>query len=348
MNKKLFVSLLAAVLTIAMAGCSYDDDIVIGNSLKVAPEKSFRLLCFGNSFTEDAMGYVPMILKQLAPDVDVTIGIAYIGGCPLQQHLANFRGETIADGDKVYSPQRYVYYKSENGSPWVTQRNKDAAAILADREWDMVTFQQNGEQAHYEWSEAIWPYICELEKLTNEKADRASLGWILIHGAYGASDDGFEYYWQGAADNARKTADALGCTVFPYGTAVQNLRLNGLKSLGDGSVNNLTVDNAHLQEGIGCYCAALTNALTILQLAGVEDVDIMDDFTEINEAAVRYMNVPGRNLGSGVIGMTPENRYLAKLAALAAIYDPYNLTDLSTVGYAPASCRNAASETIPQ
>lgn len=326
-----------AMLTAAMVSCSDDNDIAMDNPAAVVPKKSLRLLCFGNSFTEDAISYVPMIVKQLAPDIDVTIGIAYIGGCSLQQHLANLRGKVYTDGEKVYLPQRYEYYKSENGAPWVMLRNKDADAILADNEWDVVTFQQNGAQAHCEWEQAIWPYISELVKLIDEKKNGIRFGWILIHGAYGASDAGFEYYWRGAANNAQMTADALDCIVFPYGTAVQNLRLSGLKSLGDGSAKNLTVDNGHLQEGIGCYCAALTNALTILRLAGVDDVDIMDDFTEIDEATIRYMNIPGRHLGSGVIGMTPENRYLAKLAALAAISSPYNLTDLSG-----ESCRKFA------
>lgn len=329
MNKKLLFMFFVAMLTAAMVSCSDDNDIAMDNPAAVAPKKSLRLLCFGNSFTEDAISYVPMIVKQLAPDIDVTIGIAYIGGCSLQQHLANLRGKVYTDGEKVYLPQRYEYYKSENCAPWVMLRNKDADAILADNEWDVVTFQQNGAQAHCEWAQAICPYISELVKLIDEKKNGIRLGWILIHGAYGASDAGFEYYWSGVANNARKTAEVLDCVVFPYGTAVQNLRLSGLKSLGDGSVKNLTVDNGHLQEGIGCYCAALTNALTILQLAGVDDVDIMDDLTEIDEATIRYMNIPGPHLGSGVIGMTPENRYLAKLAAVAAISDPYNLTDLS-------------------
>lgn len=337
MKKKLFITLVVAILTVAMVSCSDDNDIVIEKSIGTMSKKSFRLLCFGNSFTEDAMGYVPMILKQLAPDVDVTIGIAYIGGCSLQQHLANFRGAAYVDGENVYMPQMYDYYKSESGDSWVTQHNKDIDSILADKEWDVVTFQQNGSQAHLEWSEVIEPYISELVELAYEKKNGIRFGWILIHGAYGASDAGFEYYWRGAANNAQMTADALDCIVFPYGTAVQNLRLSGLKSLGDGSAKNLTVDNGHLQEGVGCYCAALTNALTILRLAGVKDVDAMIDFTEINEATIKYMNVPGRHLGSGVIGMTPENRYIAKLAALAAISSPYNLTDISG-----ESCRKFA------
>ncbi|MDE6317586.1 MAG: DUF4886 domain-containing protein [Muribaculaceae bacterium] len=332
MNKKLFITLFVAILSLAVVSCSEDDDdfpdndIIIDNSTNGVPGRSFKVLCFGNSFTEDAMGYVPMILNSLAPDVDVTIGVAYIGGCSLQQHLANFRGENVTDEGKVYKPQRYIYHKSVNGSRWSSYRTKDAYAILDDMDWDVVTFQQNGSQAHREWSQVIWPHLSELVKIVEDRKNGVTFGWILIHGAYGASDAGFEMYWRGAADNALKTAETIDCVVFPYGTAVQNLRLTQAKELGDGSAHNLTVDNGHLQEGIGCYCAALTNAITILHLAGVDDVDIMEDNTVIDAASIYSMNVPGQHFGSGVIGMTPENIYAAKQAALAAISDPYNLT----------------------
>lgn len=315
-------------MAIAMIGCTQEDELVVDNQINTLQKRTFKVLCLGNSFTDGSMGYVPMILKNVAPDVNVTIGIAYIGGCSLQQHLANFREAPFDDGKKEYAPQSYEYRKSGNGAPWVIKRNVRLDAILADDEWDMVTFQQNGAQAYHEWSEVVYPYMSELLKMTEERLPGAKIGWILIHGAYCSSDAAFERNWRIAADNALKTAEAFNCVVFPYGTAVQNLRTTELKELGDGEAHNLNVDDGHLQEGIGCYCAALTNALTILELAGIEDeVDIMEDDTEISGATIKHWNVPGSHIGSGVIGMTEGNRYLAKQAALAAITNPYELWD---------------------
>ncbi|MDE6317212.1 MAG: DUF4886 domain-containing protein [Muribaculaceae bacterium] len=296
-----------------------------------AMKKTLNLLCFGNSFTEDSMGYVPMILKRIAPEVEVTIGIAYLGGCSLQQHLANFRGRALTDAGTEYTPKRYTYYLNQQGMPWATQYDKSLDDILADKEWDVVTFQQNGSQSYLEWTDVIWPFISELVKLLAEKVTKpVKCGWLLTHGAYGASDAGFEKYWRGTADNAEKTENALGCIVFPYGTAVQNMRRTDLRTLGDGSAHNLTIDNGHLQEGIGCYGAALANAMKILQLVGVDKTGILGDTTDITEASITAMNVPGRHLGTGIIGMTPENRIIAQRAAVAAIRNPYCLTDIST------------------
>ncbi|MBD5258477.1 MAG: DUF4886 domain-containing protein [Barnesiella sp.] len=296
-----------------------------------AMKKTLNLLCFGNSFTEDSMGYVPMILKRIAPEVEVTIGIAYLGGCSLQQHLANFCGRALTDAGTEYTPKRYTYYLNQQGTPWATQYDKSLDDILADKEWDVVTFQQNGSQSYLEWTDVIWPFISELVKLLAEKVTKpVKCGWLLTHGAYGASDAGFEKYWRGTADNAEKTENALGCIVFPYGTAVQNMRRTELRTLGDGSAHNLTIDNGHLQEGIGCYGAALANAMKILQLVGVDKTGILGDTTDITEASITAMNVPGRHLGTGIIGMTPENRIIAQRAAVAAIRNPYCLTDIST------------------
>lgn len=335
MNRKLFIALFAAIISLVTVGCSVTDDEIlddvtdINNPTNALPVRSFNVLCYGNSFTEDAMGYVPMILNSIAPDVKVTIGVAYLGGCSLQQHLANFRGETVVDGEKEYKPQRYIYYKSVNGGPWTAHRNKDADAVFNDMDWDVVTFQQNGSMSFRDWSQVIWPHLSELTEIVKARKSDVTLGWILIHGAYGASDAGFEYYWRGTADNAQKTAEAIDCVVFPYGTAVQNLRLTPARELGDGSAHNMTVDNGHLQEGIGCYCAALTNALIILHLAGVDDVDIMEDSTVIDAASIHRMNVPGQHPGTGVIGMTPDHILAAKHSALSAIANPYTLTSPS-------------------
>ena len=56
--------------------------------------RSVKILCYGNSFTQDSMSYVPTILKQVCPQLDFVIAIAFIGGCPLAQHYANFSGQS--------------------------------------------------------------------------------------------------------------------------------------------------------------------------------------------------------------------------------------------------------------
>ena len=49
-----------------------------------------RVLSIGNSFSRDAFSYVPFIIEDLVPGVQVDSGIMYIGGCSLERHWNNW------------------------------------------------------------------------------------------------------------------------------------------------------------------------------------------------------------------------------------------------------------------
>lgn len=301
-----------------------------------AERKTLNILCFGNSFTEDSMGYVPMILGNIAPEADVTIGIAYIGGCSLQQHLANAKNGEVTHDGTTYTPADYTYHKSAHGLPWASKQNMIMGQIIDDCEWDIITFQQNGSMAHLEWSEVIFPYLKELHRLVAQKlAKPVRYGWLLTQGAYLTTDAGLERHWSGTASNAQMVESRTGSVVFPFGTAVQNLRNTDCKNLGDGSAHNMTVDNGHLQEGIGCYAAALANTLRILRLMGIEKRGVIGDPTRITDGTLNAANVPGQHRGTGIIGMTDDNKYLAQMAATAAIQNPYAITNVITGAVTP-------------
>ena len=298
--------------------------------------RKFKVLCFGNSFTEDSMGYVPSVIRNITPNLDLSIAIAYIGGSPLAQHLANFLGEPQQVEGNTYNPMNYTIHKSVNGSAWSTIPGQSIDAILESEEWDIITFQQSGSTAPSDWNIYYKPFIFKLQKALFNKLTKSKkktrLGWILTQGAYFGSDETALSKWQGTAENAKKIMKQTGFDVlFPFGTGVQNLRSTSLKVLGDGSAHNLCADNGHLQEGIGCLVAAYTNALVIAQLAGY-NVGIVGETTRPDKSFLEQIKMPGQNLGtSGVIGITDKNCYLAQMSAIAAIKSPYEVTDISVM-----------------
>ena len=312
----------------------YVKKLAIWDKNKEAKKQKIKILCFGNSFTQDSMSYVPMILKNMMPSVELTIGMAIIGGCPLVQHLASFTGENQILDAVTYAPKNYAYSKSINGEPWTKLGSRNPDYMLADEEWDIVTFQQNGEAAFKDWNTYFAPFIFKLHKSVFDKITRnIKIGWLLTHGAYASSDEDFLQNWQGTANNAKKMLDVTGTSIlFPYGTAVQNLRSTSLKALGDGSGHNLTADNAHIQDGIGCMAAAYANALTILKSIGLGKIGVIGETTRVDADFITDNNAQGPNLGtSGVIGVTDNNCYLAQVAAECAIKNPYEVTDLANV-----------------
>ena len=306
----------------------------IGEIKESLKTREVNILCFGNSFTEDSMGYVPYILKSIAPELRVNITIAYIGGCGLAQHLANFSNQDETLNETIYSPKPYSLIKyAADENAWKSAGSRTVDDLLAE-EWDIITFQQNGTAAYREWDVYYKPYIYRICRLLFSKLrDSVKLGWIMTHGAYAGTDEEFREHWRGTAENAKKVMEETVFSIlFPYGTGVQNLRTTGLKDVGDGSGRNMTVDNAHIQDGIGCLVAAYTNALAILNSTGYGYKGVIGDSLRPDEAFLTYQKIPGANLGtSGVIGITDENCYLAQTAAELAIKSPYEVSDMSEI-----------------
>lgn len=312
------------------------------------PQKELKILCFGNSFTLDSMAYAPFLLKDIAEHCKLTIGVAYISGSPLAQHLAYLSGESVVQGTTTYyteggvykkdangtiSTVTYTYYKNVNGAPWTTQNNAQIDDFINDEAWDIVTFQQASAQSYKEWATYFEPYIYKIHESLANVLDNPNfrIGWLLTHGASGGSDQGYYDRWLGTARNAQRVMDKTGASVlFPYGTAVQNLRTTSLISLGDGEHHNLTVDDAHLQDGIGCLCAAYANTLVLLQLFGEDTKGVIGNTIRPDAAWLTANSVPGTSLGqSGVIGITDANCFLAQMAAIKGVMAPYEVTDIN-------------------
>lgn len=304
---------------------------IVGRGLE---RKSLKVICFGNSFTNDSMGYVPAIIKNIAPELDLTLGIAYIGGCSLQQHYSNIINEEVVDRDDAhFTPKTYTLHLSTNGSGWNSTYNQSITDILAKEDWDVVTFQQSGSYSFKDFDNYIKPYILPLYSKIGEYLKKSvKYGWLLTQGAYATSDEEFREKWEGNSNNAKKLYELTGCEVFPYGTALQNLRTTRCKELGDGSYKNMCFDTGHLQEGIGCYVSALSNALKICELAGFNKVGIIGENTRVNESFITANRVPEPNIGaSGVIGINENNCYLAQVAATNSIKFPFTLINMEAI-----------------
>lgn len=313
-------------------------------------KKPIKILCFGNSFTLDCMSYVPFIVKNIAPEVELTLALAYIGGSTLAQHTSYITGETLESDNTVYYVDNgvykkrssngevttyagYVFYKSVDGEPWVATTGVNVEAVLASENWDIITYQGSSTQAHKDWNTYYAPYIYKLQKALFNNVDYAvKLGWVLIHSGRETNDAGFVTRYNGNAENAETVMQESAAQIlFPYGTAVQNLRtVESLRNLGDSLYHNLLVDDAHIQDGIGCLTAAYTNALTILQSMGIDCKGVIGETTRPNDSWITEKNIPGPSLGtSGVIGISEKNCFVAQIAAIQALKKPYEITDMN-------------------
>ncbi|MBD5307168.1 MAG: DUF4886 domain-containing protein [Bacteroides sp.] len=294
-------------------------------------QKEIKILFYGNSFTCDSVSYVPTLLSMIAPDLKFTLAIAYIPGCSLAQHAANFSQKVQTLDGAEYSPTTYELYVSTSDAPkWGKTGDLSALRIFDREEWDLVTFQQNGIAAPKAFDTYFKPYlsiiISNLYSLSISRDRRLKLGWLLTQGAYGQTDAAQRSQWQGTAANAGKVMESTPFEVlFPFGTAVENLRATDLKDLADGI--GLTVDGGHLQEGLGCLTAAYANTITILDLAGLGHLSVFGTDFEPDREICDYIGVVGPNYGtSGVVGISMDNCLKAQTAAICAVKNPYEVS----------------------
>lgn len=208
--------------------------------------KKLHVLAIGNSFSADA---VEQYLWELAAENGDTlvIGNAYIGGCNIDRHVANFEKAL-----PIYS-----YRLIENGMLSSTD-SVTLQEIIVDKDWDIISLQQasplSGKVSSYGNLPLLISYV--RETMPNKGTE------IVWHNTWAYADDfdsdNFRYY--GYSQKAmydsilcvtRTVIPEVGISrVVPSGVAIQNAR----EVFGD----ILNRDGFHLSIPLGRFVAACT------------------------------------------------------------------------------------------
>lgn len=215
---------------------------------------TLRILAIGNSFSDDAMEYLPALLDNLGVE-NVSLARIYVAGCSLERHIRMYNNDEAA----------YQYYRSEAGrNRWVkAARNVSLRQALADGEWDIVVMQQaSGFSGRYESYE---PYLDSLISIVRRAQPRARLAWHMTWAyASGSTHPQFADY---GSDRTQMYEAICGAVrqmlhehphtfryLIPSGPVIESLRLS--------EVNNppmdFTRDGYHMDFGAGRYALACT------------------------------------------------------------------------------------------
>jgi hypothetical protein len=125
---------------------------------------TLRILAVGNSFSDDAMEYLPALLADLEIK-DVELARLYVGGCSLQRH--------VAFHNKGEAP--YIFHLSKAGeNRWQQQKGTySLQQVLSMGEWDIITLQQqSGFSGIYDSFE---PHLGELIAIIKELQPNARI-----------------------------------------------------------------------------------------------------------------------------------------------------------------------------
>ena len=208
--------------------------------------RRLNVLAIGNSFSADA---VEQYLWELAAEAGDTlvIGNAYIGGCNIDRHVANYEK----------SSPIYSYRLIDNGLLTSTEE-VTLQEIIADKDWDIISLQQSsplsGQASSYGNLPLLISYV--RETMPNKGAE------IVWHNTWAYANDfdsdNFKHYGysqEAMYDSIMKVTDSIIpsagiARIVPSGVAIQKAR----ELLGD----ILNRDGYHLAIPLGRFVAACT------------------------------------------------------------------------------------------
>lgn len=183
--------------------------------------KELKVLMIGNSFSQSVLKYLPSIVEASADD-HLLLGQAYIGGCSMQRHCAEY-------ASSAQNPAHRPYWTNlELGH----DHKASLQELLDARQWDMVTIQQ---ASHESWRfERYADFYPQLVKIIRHHQPTAE---IVVHQtwSYHSSDPriappkpewGFDQtgMYERLTESYRKLAQALNARIIPVGYAVQLTR----------------------------------------------------------------------------------------------------------------------------
>lgn len=295
--------------------------------IKLTPEpfKKIRVLSIGNSYSLNYLAYLPFVMRNICPLIDIEIGILYLSGATLEMHWNNINNNS----------KSYIYYKYEKRNiAWNDGvQNVSIAQALADGTWDIVMLQQGSTSS---WLiDTYQPYLNNIIKYIYKNYSYAvKFGWFEIMSRPATSsqewsEEEISQHFTSIAQNAEEVLNDTLCDfVIPIGAAVQNARGTSLNNLGDYSRHMLcSSDGGHLQSGLPCQMAAYVSALSFFKLLGINNVGVIGDNLLLTEANLALKNAPQTNGAS--IGATKSNMMIAQVCANMAIKYPFEVTDVT-------------------
>ena len=218
-----------------------------------------RVLAIGNSFSDDAMEYLPSFVDNLECE-HFELARLYIGGCSLERHVREYR-----QGNASYQFYHYDYDAYEPESDKIHEWKKDSELrtmeyVLKMGEWDIITMQQaSHDSGQYE---SYQPHLQRLIDVVKQAQPQARLAWHMTwsystnstHGSFPRYDkDQMKMYNAicNCVEQLKADADEIDI-IIPSGSMIQSLRASAVNN----TPFDLTRDGYHMGHGIGRYAVA--------------------------------------------------------------------------------------------
>lgn len=268
-------------------------------------KKSISILFVGNSLTQDGIAYLPYLLKTYYPQIDFKIYMWYNGGYTLEQQYNSF----------VNNDPCQIFSVAENRASWTNFNNsKTMASILTTYKFDIVSIQEyfNYKQTYTDTDLSDWNN-CK-DYITSHYTGGNGLKYITLFHAPLRSNatNVFNLTKNGIKLTLQKT---ICEDMIPTGISIFRALSTDLDNLGDQ--RHLSPDGTHTQEGLPCLIQTYVALQWVLDKLSIPKSIYGFPF-KMTTSIYNTINVPGPNLGTGVIVGTDAENLLAQEVAIKA------------------------------
>ena len=267
--------------------------------------KELKILFIGNSLTQDAVSYLPLLLDEVAPEVNYTIYDWYNGGHTLAQQYSKFTSNTPCDMFGTIT-------NNQSGGWNVQNKTVTMAWVCENCDFDIVVVQ---EYSYYDFNDAteITNFNNVINYLRNNYGKPFKVYSFIDAPMRNRIDNDYAKAKKYAKLHITKaTAEGL---VNPGSAVVYGIRDSVLNTLGDRG--NLTSDGTHTQEGLPCMLQSYVLALWAFEWLGIPK-SILNSSTKMTADLYASWQSFGPNLGSGVVEGTEAQVKRAQEVAIKA------------------------------
>lgn len=229
----------------------------------------------------------------------------YNGGYTLAQQYAKFQNDTACE----------IFSVAENVESWTNYNNTvKMSSALATYHFDVVCMQEffNNKESYDTADIADWNNCRDY--ITSHYTGGNSLEFISLFPApkRNGSSSVFDLTKTG---NSLILQQTISQDMLANGIAIYRALSTALDNLGDQG--HLSPDGIHAQEGLPCLLQTFVAACWLFDRLGVEK-SVYGCPMRMTTAIYNTLNVPGANLGTGVITGTDAENLLAQEVAIKA------------------------------
>lgn len=318
MKRFRYIWVIFFAIAFCVSSCAAEDDDVIVNPVRPKDpddnKKELRILIFGDSFSRDAFSYVPGVIEDLCPDLNVDMEILYLGGKGLKYHW-----DYLSNNKDLFTLDVYTSYAGK----WNSISYILGEEVVTAQDWDLIILQEGSNTARN--SDLTQSHVNSISSYIKDKQPTAKFAFMMSpakpDGSPALGDYSSDDVWMMYVNTSKMLINNAEVDyIIPCGTAIQNARQTSIDKYGD--FGHLSYDGNHLQEGLPCLIEAYVAAQFLLNL---NDVEVSIDYSSliVSQNWVNEKKIPGQH--GVVIEGTEEEYVLCKKSAQNALKFPYEI-----------------------